>query len=76
MLSPAVLDICRGRRSITCEWLHRVLTIPRVEGVDGVGRMIKRRPEYMAKPAEYVAIEANQFLSFIDDDDDDTLYLC
>ena len=32
MLSPAVLDICRGRHSIACEGLHGVSTIPPPSG--------------------------------------------
>ena len=46
MLSPAVSDLCRGRRPVACEGLHGVLTIPlhRVECVDDVGRMIERIP--------------------------------
>ena len=39
-VSPAVSDICQGCHPIACEGLHEVLTIPQVEDVDGVGRMI------------------------------------
>ena len=46
ILSPAVSDLCRGRRPVACEGLRGVLTIPlhRVECVDDVGRMIERKP--------------------------------